>query len=112
MREMRLEGLDAAVGGGGAHGQLLLGLHLSAADAHDVERLEPGQAQALGVLPGQELERQHAHAHQVAAVDALEALGDDRLDAQQARPLGRPVAAGAGAVFLAGQDDRSAMPAA
>ena len=43
--------------------------------------------------PSLELQRQHAHADQVAAVDALEALGDHGLDAQQQRALGGPVAA-------------------
>src|SRR5690606_37653256 len=40
------------------------------------------------------------------AVDALEALRDDRLDAQQRRALGRPVARRAGSVLLAAQDDQ------
>src|SRR3546814_20919593 len=40
----------------------------------------------------------------LGAGDALEALGDHGLDAQQDRALGRPVARRAGAVFLAGQD--------
>ncbi len=52
-----------------------------------------------------ELQRQHAHADQVAAVDALVGFGDHRFDAQQLRAFRGPVAAGAGAVFLAGEDD-------
>jgi len=44
-------------------------------------------------------------------MDALEALGDDRLDAKQDGALGRPVARGAGAIFLAGDDDER-VPAA
>ncbi len=39
-------------------------------------------------------------------MDALEGLGDDRLHALQHGTLGSPVAAGAGAVFLACQHDR------
>jgi hypothetical protein len=39
-------------------------------------------------------------------VDALEALGDHGLDAQQHGALGRPVARGAGAVFLAAEHDQ------
>ena len=39
-------------------------------------------------------------------MDALEALRDDRLHAEQARALGGPVARAAGAVFLAGDDDQ------
>ena len=43
---------------------------------------------------------------QVRAVDALVALGDDGADAQELRPLGRPVARRARAVLLARQDDQ------
>src|SRR5262249_10597277 len=50
-----------------------------------------------------ELARKHAHAHQIAAVDALEALGDYRTHAKQPRPLRRPVARAARAVFLPGK---------
>ena len=61
---------------------------------------------AVGVL-----QRQHAHADQVRAVDPLVGLGDDGPDAEQRRALGRPVARRAGAVLLAGQDDqRGARP--
>ena len=69
-------------------------------------RLFAGQAQAGGTFAGPELQRQHAHADQVAAVDALVALGDHRPHAQQPRSLGRPVARRAGAVFLAGQHEQ------
>jgi hypothetical protein len=54
--------------------------------------------------PG-ELQRQNAHADEVRAVNALEALGDDGADAEQLGSLGGPVARGAGAVFLAGEND-------
>ena len=67
------------------------------------EGLAAGEAELLVALALAELQRQHAHAHQVAAVDALERLGDDRAHAQQQRALGRPVAAGAVAVERAGQ---------
>ena len=69
-------------------------------------RLAPGEAERLRVLPRLELQRQHAHADQVAAVDALVALGDHRAHAQQQRALGRPVARGAGAVLLAREHDQ------
>ena len=52
-----------------------------------------------------ELQRQDAHADQVGAVDALKALSDHRADAQQLGALSRPVAGGAGAVFLACKDN-------
>ena len=49
-----------------------------------------------------ELQRQHAHSHQIGAVNTLEAFGDDRFDPQQISALGRPVPARPGAVFLPG----------
>src|SRR5262245_15245565 len=53
-----------------------------------------------------ELQRQHAHSDQVATVNPLEALGDDRSHAQQPRPLRRPIARAARAVLLAGDHDQ------
>ena len=38
-------------------------------------------------------------------MDAFEALGNDGFDAEEAGAFGGPVAAGAGAVFLSGEDD-------
>src|SRR5690606_4718026 len=85
-------------------GDTLLGLkwarHL------DVEGLPAGEAEHVWVLAVEELQRQHAHAHEVRPVDALVAPGDDRLDAQQVRALGGPVAARAHAVVVTGQHDR------
>ncbi|MBC7657200.1 MAG: aconitate hydratase AcnA, partial [Frankiaceae bacterium] len=62
----------------------------------------------LGVkaVVADELQRQHAHADQVGAVDALERAGDDRLHAQQLGALGRPVARRAGAVLFAAEHHR------
>ena len=60
--------------------------------ARDGEGLGAVQAERLGALSGRELEGDHAHADEVGAVDALKGLGDDGLDAQQGRALGRPVA--------------------
>src|SRR6266699_3039017 len=48
-----------------------------------------------------ELERQHAHADEVRAVDALEALHDHRAHPQEECAFGRPVARAARAVLLA-----------
>ncbi len=56
------------------------------------------------VSPAVNSQRHDAHADQVAAVDALVALGDHEAHAEQARPLRRPVARRAAAVFLARQD--------
>ena len=69
----------------------------------DGEDLLAAEAEGVCGLAGQVLEGQDAHADQVGAVDALVALGDDELDAEQARAFGGPVARTAGAVFLAGE---------
>ena len=63
--------------------------------------LAPGKSEGRCALPGEELQRQNPHPDQIRTVDSLEALRDHRSDAQQPRPLGRPVARRAGAVFLA-----------
>ncbi len=52
-----------------------------------------------------ELKRKYAHPNQVRAVDALEALGEDDFHAEKAGALGGPITAGAGPVFLAGEDE-------
>ena len=56
--------------------------------------------------PAVELQRQDAHTDEVAAVDALEALGDRRTDALQERSLRRPIARRTAPVLLAGDDDQ------
>jgi hypothetical protein len=50
------------------------------------------QLQRFRVLARQELQGKNSHPHQVRAVNALVALGHDRVHAQQPRTLGRPVA--------------------
>src|SRR6185437_7627164 len=75
---------------------------LEAADADDLGAVE---AERCPGLAGRELERDDAHADQVGPVDALEALGDHRADAEEAGALRRPVTRRAGAVLLAAQDD-------
>src|ERR1700687_4139855 len=63
------------------------------------------QPEALAILPLHELEREHAHPDQIAPMDPLEALGDNRPDAQELRSLRRPVARRTGAIFLADDQD-------
>ncbi len=99
-----LEFQDRVVDPGCLDGQYRFGCHI-AAQAFDVEFLIALQAKRFGVLAVHEFQGQDAHAHQVGAVDALEGLGDDSFHALQQRTLGRPVAAGAGAIFLAGEHD-------
>src|SRR5687768_7487176 len=61
--------------------------------AHKSELFIAVYAQRFGAVGVLELQRQYAHSNEVAAVYALEAPGDDRLDAEQLRSLGSPVAA-------------------
>src|SRR5882672_7551128 len=61
-------------------------------DAAQVVALAAGQAKRRGRRARLKLQRQHAHVHEVAAVDALEALGDHGGNAEQQRPFRRPVA--------------------
>jgi hypothetical protein len=51
---------------------------MSAVEAHDVVGLGAVELQRLRRRAVLELQRQHAHADEVGAVDALEALGHDR----------------------------------
>src|SRR5688572_23291598 len=64
----------------------------AAVQPDDLECLLAAQAQRLRVLAFLELQRQHTHADQVRAMDALEALGDHGFYAEQHRALGSPVA--------------------
>src|ERR671910_587195 len=82
-------------------GQLGAGRDLC--ETRDVEGLSAGQTQGVGALAFRKLEGEDAHADQVRAVNALEALGDDGLYAEQERALSGPVARGTGPVLLARQ---------
>jgi hypothetical protein len=82
--------LAAAIGA--RHHQLRVASRSQQRIGNHVDQLVALQAQRLPGVAPLELQGQNAHADQVAAVDALEALGDHGLDAQQLRTLGRPVA--------------------
>src|SRR5438105_4622038 len=97
--------LLVAVGAANAKRQVLARRYLAAFQAHDVEDLRAVEPKRLGVRALFELEREHAHADEVRAVYALEALGDDGAHAQEKRPLRRPVARTARAVLLPCEDD-------
>src|SRR5215203_5683098 len=88
---------------GDLDGQLFA--RLEAGKASDVEGFVARETKRFCALALGELQGQHAHADQVRAVDAFEALCDNGLDAEQERTLCRPVARRAGPVLLAGQDD-------
>src|SRR5690606_29285071 len=83
---------------GGAVVQLL--------ESDDADRLGAVEAQALPALASGELQGNDAHSDEVGAVDTLKALGDDRLDAEEAGSLCCPVTRRAGAVLLATEDDQ------
>src|SRR5690554_1411054 len=59
--------------------------------AGDADLLGSVEPEGLPALTSRELERDDTHADEVRPVNPLEALSDDRLDAQQAGPLGGPV---------------------
>ena len=96
---------DGAVLARDVQSDILLRLDLIAEAKHVVDFRAVELRASVRADAFRELQRQHAHAHEVGAVDALEALRDDGLHAEQAGALGGPVAARAGAVFLAGEDD-------
>ena len=84
-------------------GQLALVEHVEPGDGEALTSREP---EALDRVALVELQRHHAHADEVGAVDALEALRDHGAHAEQRRALGRPVAAAPRSVFSAGQHDQ------
>ena len=71
----------------------------------DIGDLCAVKAQGLSGDSLRELKRKDAHSDEVRAMNALETLGHDGFHAKKARALGSPVAAGAGSVFLTGEDD-------
>src|SRR5882672_495272 len=76
----------------------------AAVEPRDFKGFLAGEPEAVRILTFLELQGQYAHADQVGAVNALEALGDHCLDSQQHRALGRPVARAAGTVFFPGEN--------
>src|SRR5471030_1551504 len=86
-------------------GRQLLRLDL-AFQAFQVVDFLAGDAQRFDAVVADELQRQHAHADQVGAVDAFERAHDHGLHAQQLGALGGPVARRAGAVLFAAEHHR------
>src|SRR5829696_9065745 len=79
---------------------------VAAVEAGDRDLLLAREPERRRRLALGELQRQHAHADQVGAVDALEGLRDHRAHAEQVGALGGPVARGARAVLGAGEHDQ------
>ncbi len=74
--------------------------------ALDVENFQARQSERFQIFARQKFERQHAHADQIAAMNALETFGEHGADAEKDRPLGGPIARGAGAIFFSGDHDQ------
>jgi len=102
--EFDLMGFFGAVFAGDGEGDILAGLD-AVAEAGDVVGFGAVEVEGLRADAFGKLEWEDAHAHEVGAVYAFEALGDDGFDSEEAGAFGGPVATGAGAVFLSGEDD-------
>src|SRR5580693_8170198 len=74
-------------------------------ESKHVEDFRAHDAQSLSGDAVRELERKDAHPDKIRAVDALEALGNNDFHPEKASALGGPITAGAGPIFLAGEDD-------
>ena len=61
-------------------------------DPAKIELLESREAERLEIYAGLELQRNDAHADQVASMNALIALCDGCFDAEESRSFRRPVA--------------------
>ena len=95
---------DAPVGAAHDERRRLLRLH-GIFQPFDVENFRAVESERVRAFAVGEFERNHAHADQVGAVNALEAARDDGAHAEQRRALRRPVARRAHAVIRAGEDD-------
>src|SRR5262245_36352448 len=96
-----LDGRALAVEAADLHCQLLA--RLEARQLPNSYRFVAFEPERLPGLPVLEHERKHSHADEIGAMDALERLSDHGAHAQEPGTLGGPVAAGAGAVLLAGE---------
>ena len=99
----RLIELAAVLAGDGQH-KVLARLN-TVAEASDGIGFGAVEAEGLRADAVGELEREHAHANEVGAMDAFEALCNDSFDSQEAGAFRGPVTAGASAVFVSGEDD-------
>src|SRR5689334_11101423 len=60
-------------------------------DARDIEGFETGKTMRRRSFPILKLQGKHAHADEVASVDALKTFSKYRADAEQAGPFGSPI---------------------
>src|SRR5262249_56795736 len=94
--------LESAVGGNDLGLQPLMRLEI-AMQAADRDLLVAAQSKRLPRGALFKHQRNHAHADQIGAMDALERLRDYGANAKQHRAPGGPIARRARAVFLAGE---------
>src|SRR5947208_1128841 len=79
-------------------------------DPFDVERFEACEAEGSRVLSLPELQRQHSHAHEIAAVNPLVAFGYYSFGTQQPGAFRRPVPRRARTILFAGKNqERNAL---
>ena len=99
MRTVAWKCLDRAVAARGSHLHRAARLQAIVAVRGYRKISWPVSPSDCQVWPASELQRQDAHADEIAAVDALVADGDHGAHAQQKRAFGGPVAAAARAIF-------------
>ena len=90
---------------GDVEGDILAWLD-AVAEAGDVVGFGAVKVERFSADTLEELKREDAHADEVGAVDAFEAFGHNSLDSEEAGAFGCPVATGARAIFLSGEDDK------
>ena len=71
----------------------------------DGEEFFSGEFERVGRLAVFEFEGKHAHSDKIGSVDSFEGFRDNGADAEQFRAFGGPVATGARAVLLSGEND-------
>lgn len=98
-----VEGGFLAGGVAGVEEEGSLGLQILG-EVFQREKLRAVKPEVLGVLALHKLQGENAHADEVGAVDTLKAFGHHHTYTQEARPFGRPVPAGACAIFRTGED--------
>src|SRR5947199_9853799 len=66
----------------------------TASNTFDIESFEPGKPQSRRAFTVFELQREHSHSDEIAAVNPFEAFCQHRFNAKQARALSCPIARG------------------
>jgi hypothetical protein len=88
----------------GCHGNVLVDTKVATLHVN-VESLRTIESMSISALTSLELERQNAHANEVASVDTLIGLSDHSVNSLEVGALGSPIAGRARAVLVTGQDN-------